>query len=166
MLLAYLSTSFQSLPLLPKSKLGPVVLIPRWVGLCRFWDPVGLSNKFPCEAGSFSCCHSPHRCFQSEILRLYFSMLEPWISSSVLLPSCSSWLSSHRSGTTCSASHHLAHLGPLACCETSPSQLPSPPLLPVWMNISSLTPWLSDFHIVRFSGSSGYLLFLCLLLNF
>ena len=24
----------------------------------------------------------------------------------------------------------------------------SPPLLPVWMNVSSLTPWLSDFHTV------------------
>ena len=25
---------------------------------------------------------------------------------------------------------------------------PSPPLLPVWMNVSSLSPWLSDFHTV------------------
>ena len=24
------------------------------------------------------------------------------------------------------------------------------------MNVSSLTPWLSDFHLVRFSGSSGW----------
>ena len=24
------------------------------------------------------------------------------------------------------------------------------------MNVSSLTPWLSDFHTGRFSGSSGY----------
>ena len=28
-------------------------------------------------------------------------------------------------------------------------------LLPVWMNVSSLTPWLSDFHTVWFSVSSG-----------
>ena len=41
---------------------------------------------------------------------------------------------------------------------------PSRPLLPVWMNVS-LTPWLSDFHIVKFSGSSGYCLFLNLLLS-
>ena len=26
------------------------------------------------------------------------------------------------------------------------------------MNVSSLTPWLLDFHTVRFSGSSGYFL--------
>ena len=31
----------------------------------------------------------------------------------------------------------------------------SPLLLPVWMNVSSLTPWLSDFHAVQFSVSSG-----------
>ena len=36
----------------------------------------------------------------------------------------------------------------------------SPPLLPVWMNVSSLSPWLSDFHTVRFSVSSGCFLFL------
>ena len=38
--------------------------------------------------------------------------------------------------------------------------------LPVWMDVSSLTPWLLDFHTVRFSGSSGYFLFLNLLLSF
>ena len=42
----------------------------------------------------------------------------------------------------------------------------SPPLLPVWMNVSSLSPWLLDFHTIRFSVSSGCFLFLnfcCLL---
>ena len=35
------------------------------------------------------------------------------------------------------------------------------------MNVSSLAPWLLDFfHIVRFSGTSGYFLFLNLLLSF
>ena len=34
------------------------------------------------------------------------------------------------------------------------------------MNISSLIPWLSNFHTVQFSGSSGYFLFLNLLLSF
>ena len=40
------------------------------------------------------------------------------------------------------------------------------PLLLVWMNVSSLTPWLSDFHTVQFSDSSGCFLFLNLLLSF
>ena len=33
------------------------------------------------------------------------------------------------------------------------------PLLPVWMNVASLNPWLLDFHTVRFSGSSECFLF-------
>ena len=36
----------------------------------------------------------------------------------------------------------------LPCCESSPPCCPSPSLLPVWMNVSSLSPWLSDFHTV------------------
>ena len=44
------------------------MLLPKWVGLCMFWDPVGLSKELSCEAGSFSCCHlNPHRCFQSVV---------------------------------------------------------------------------------------------------
>ena len=50
----------------PQSKWAFVVLLPKWVDLCMFWDPVGLSNELSCEAGSFSYCHlNPHRCFQS-----------------------------------------------------------------------------------------------------
>ena len=41
------------------------------------------------------------------------------------------------------------------CCVSSPPGCLSPPLLPVWMNVSSLSPWLSDFHTVQFSISSG-----------
>ena len=49
---------------------------------------------------------------------------------------------------------------PPPCCESSPPGCLSPPLLQVWMNVSSLSPWLSDFHIVQFSVSSGGFLFL------
>ena len=50
---------------------------------------------------------------------------------------------------------------PLPCCESSP------PLLLVWMNVSSLSPWLCEFHTVRFSVSSGCFLFLnCCCLSF
>ena len=45
------------------------------------------------------------------------------------------------------------------------SSCPSLPLLTVWMNVS-LTPWLSNFHEVWISGSSGCFLFLSLLLLF
>ena len=43
---------------------------------------------------------------------------------------------------------------------------PSPPLLQVWINLSSVIPWLSDFHTVQFSGSSAYYLLLNLLWSF
>ena len=46
-------------------------------------------------------------------------------------------------------------LQPLPCWESSLPGCPSPPLLPVWMNVSSLSPWLSDFHTLQFSVSSG-----------
>ena len=36
------------------------------------------------------------------------------------------------------------------CHKSSPPGCPSPPLLPVWTNLSSLSLWLLDSHIVRF----------------
>ena len=30
------------------------------------------------------------------------------------------------------------------------------PLLPFWMNVASLNPWLSDFHTAQLSDGSGY----------
>ena len=55
---------------------------------------------------------------------------------------------------------------PAALPWSSPPSCPSLPLLPVWMNVSSLTSWLLDFHTVRFSGCSGCFLFFNLLLSF
>ena len=49
---------------------------------------------------------------------------------------------------------------PPPCHESSLPGCPAPPLLQVWMTVSSLSPWLSDFHTVRFSVSSGCFLFL------
>ena len=131
MLLAQLSAGFQSFPPLPKRKLGP--------SGADFW--VDFSNKHSCEAGSFSCHHNLHRCFQSEVLRLYFPTLEPWVAWSVSLPSCCSWLSAGKCGTAQSFTCCLAArpLSPGFLCL---------PLLPVWMNVSSLIPWLSDFYTV------------------
>ena len=48
---------------------------------------------------------------------------------------------------------------PLFCHESSPTSYVSLPLLPEWMNVSSLTPCFSDFHMVQFSVSSGCFLF-------
>ena len=52
----------------PQSNWALLVLLPKWVGLCMFWNPVGLSNELSCEARNFSCCRlNPHRCFQSVV---------------------------------------------------------------------------------------------------
>ena len=79
--------------------------------------------------------------------------------SSVVLPG----LSTHKCGTR-SASHHLTGFS-RRCLARSPLHCSclSLPLLPVSMNDSSLTPWLSGFYTVWFSGSSGYFLLLNLL---
>ena len=58
----------------------------------------------------------------------------------------------------CSVCCQVHQLPP--CSESSLSGCPSLPLLPVWIYVSSLTPWLSDFHTVRFSVNSGCFLFL------
>ena len=88
--LAQLLTSFQSLLLLPTSKLGPsgadigaegVVYILRPRGSLQqtlLWGPEVLSPlQFPPVF--------------SEVLRLYFTTLEPWVAWSAWLPRCSSW---------------------------------------------------------------------------
>ena len=55
---------------------------------------------------------------------------------------------------------------PTPVLQPPPHQESSPPLLPVWMNVSFLSPWLSEFHTVCFSVSSGCFLYLNLLLSF
>ena len=97
-------------------------------------------------------------------------------------PSIPPGLSPHECGAVGSASHHLVRsascslacpvpqsatlLGPpaaasrhLAVSPLCPGS-PSTPLLPVWMNVSSLSPWLLDFHTVQFSVSPACFLFL------
>ena len=60
--------------------------------------------------------------------------------------------------------HLVCQLSP--CHESSPPRCPSLPLLPLWMNVSSLSPWLLDFYTVRFSVGSGCFFVFKLLLSF
>ena len=99
----------------------------------------------------------PSQVFSVRGLRLYFPVLEPCIVQSVLLPSHSFQFTFMQMW-----GHTVLQLLPHR--RFSPSGCPSPPLLPVWINVSSLTPWLSDFHTVQFSVSSGCL-FVCLFFN-
>ena len=100
-------------------------------------------------------------------LRLYFPSWNPELCSLSHSPVVPPGLSSHKCGTACSTSCCLTRS---ATCHLAVSPLcpgcSSVPILSVWMNVSSLTPWLSDFHTVRFSVCPGCFLFLNLLLSF
>ena len=160
MALAPLSAGFQSLLLLPTSKVGPsgadsrvgcVHSTPLWVSPTNSpvrlgvspaaaSTPGGVFNQwfealFPC-AGTLGCavCHPLHQLLpQRPAAALPTRLHNP--------PPC--WV-----------------LQLLPGREFSLPGCLSPPLLQVWMNVSSLSPWLLDFHTVRFSVSSGCFLFL------
>ena len=132
-----------------------------WV--CVHSRPLWVSpTNSPVKLGvSPAAAATPHRCFQSEVLRLYLPALKLWVPRSASLPTCSSPFTCTRMWDC--PLHQPPPCGvrqPQPCCNSSPPSCPSPPLLPVWMNVPSLFPWLSDFHTVGFSVSSGYFLFL------
>ena len=131
MALAPLSAGFQLLPLLPTSKLDPFGADFQVGGFV--YVSVGLSNELPCEAGSFSHHVNPHSFCQSEVLRLYFPMLEPWVAPSFSLPSCGFQFIHIQMWDLllCQLPLCLA-LQPLSCHESSP------PLLPVSARPTSL----------------------------
>ena len=134
---------------------------------------MGLFNRLSCEAGSFSCRHlNPQGVFNQWLEALFphagtlgfMVCLTPQLFLLVYL--------------------HMNVGPPTPPAATSPgppvAALPAPfhnppplesslpvclslPLLPVWMNVPSLSPWLSDLYTVGFSGSSGVFLFLNLL---
>ena len=139
---------------------------------------MGLSNELSCEAGSFSCCRlNLHRCFQR------FEALFPCtgtlgctvcLAPPPFLPAylCEKVSPQGLATTTLwgllaaawpAPFHNLPRCWvrqPPPSWESSPPGCLSLPLLPAWMNVSSLSLWLSDFHTVQFSVSSGCFLFL------
>ena len=141
---------------------------------------MGLSNDLSCEAGSFSCCCLTPKGFSISGLRLYFPGLEPWVLGCsvcfapppVLVvylcadvgPPCGVC----QLQLACPVPQSTSLLGPPAasvhqlppCRESSQPSCLSLPLLPVWINVSSLSPWLSDFQTIRFSSNFGCFLFL------
>ena len=159
------SASFQSLLLLPTIKLGPSGANSRVGGFVYILGPCWSPQQTVLWSWEFILLlPQPPLVFSIRCLRLYFLTLEPWVVWSDSLPSCSSWFICmpkwdcllHRP-----MSHLVCHL---ATCPLCPSWL-SPPFLLLWMNVPSLTPWLSGFHTVQFSDSSGQM-FLNLLLTF
>ena len=150
MLLPWPMDSFQLLPLLPTSKLGPFHADSQIGGFVYVLGPCGslqwtllwgweflpllqLPQVF--TARSFEGFFFP--CFYTGLCGLPYSL--------VIFP----YLCAHKFRTTGSSSHHLSAYPLCPGCLY-------PPLLPVRMNVSSLSPWLFDFHTVLFSNSSGY----------
>ena len=133
---------------------------PVRLGVCRAAasTPTGVFNQrfealFPCTgAPGWAVCFAP----------LWF--LPVYLCGNVGpqgLPAPTLW------GVLVAAWLALFHNPPPSCvlqlppCHwSSPPGCLSLPLPVVWMNVFSLSPWLSDFHTVWFSVSSGCCLFL------
>ena len=158
MLLAQLLAGLQSLPLLPTNELGPSGADSLWVGLHMFQNPVGPFIRLSFETGSFSCSCNPHRFLQPEVFEALFPCTGTLDCPVCLTPQLFLPVYPHVNvgppGPPAAASPAWSASCRLAMHPLHPSCLSSP-LLPVWMNVSSLTPWLSDFHTVRYSGSSS-----------
>ena len=171
MMLAPLSAGFQSLPPLPTSKMGPSGA-DSWVGgfVYVLGSHGSLQWALSCEAGSFSRCRlKPQGVFNQWFKALFPSTGALGLRGLFHSPFDPPGLSARECGI-CQpllappAAHSMASLGHPATAlpwrESSIPCCPSLPLLPVWMNVSSLTPRLSDLHTVRFSVSSGFFCFL------
>ena len=130
---------------------------------------MGLSNELSRETGSFSCCPNNYKFFSIRDFKALF-LCAGTLGSVVCLAPQLFLLVCLQSNVGLPSPPAIALpipvLQPLPCRESSPPGCPSPPLLPVWMNVSSLTPWLLDFHTVRFSVSSGCFFKEILLLSF
>ena len=153
--LAQLSARFQSFPLLPTSKLGTCGADALVGGFVYIPGPYGSLQQALLWSWESLLLPQPPQVFTARGFEVFFSLtgtlgcvvyLAPWLflpvyphanvgPTAAILPAQSS-------------SHHLA-LHPL--CPGCLSLL----LLPVWMNVSTLTPWFSDFYTVWFSGRSG-----------
>ena len=132
--LAWLFAGFQSLPLLPTSQSDPSGADSRVGGFVYVLEPCGFLQGTLLWGWAFlPLLPQPLQIFTARGFEAFFSHAGT-LSCTVSLPSCSSQLTSCKCGTTWSSSHHLV------VCPLHPDYL-SPPILPGWMNVSSLTPW-------------------------
>ena len=115
--LAGLSAGFQSLPQLPTSKLSPSGADSQKGGFLYILGPCGSLQWTLLWGWEFLLLLQPHRFLQSEVLRLYFPMLELCVVGSILLPICSSWCIHTQMWD-------FSVLQLLPCWESSPPGLP------------------------------------------
>ena len=160
---ASLSSGFQSFTPIPTIKLGPSGAGSPVGGLVHTPGPCGSLQR-PLLRGweSLLLPPQPPQAFSLRGLRLYFPLAGA-LGCAVCftaLPPVYLCTNVGPRGLLVAAmpapfpTSHCLILSPLC-----PSCL-SPSLLLVWMNVSSLSPWLLAFHTVCFSVSSGCFLFL------
>ena len=142
--------AFSHFPSYPQANWALLVLIPRWVGLCTTWTLWFSPMNSPMRLGVSPATSTPTGFFSQR----FWGFISPhWnsglhdLSRSTVPPS----LSEHKCGTACPSPPAATFLRVLCPGCTSL------PLLLVWMNVSSLTLWLSDIHTFQFSVSSGFI---------
>ena len=154
---------FSGTPSTTHNQIGPSSAASRVGGFVYILGPCGSFQQTLLWGWEFLLlAPQPPQVFSIRALRLYFPKLEPWVVRSVA-GSTSCCLSRQlQLCPPCSTIHHLTGSASrlLAASPLCPG-CPSPPFLPVWMNVSSLSPWLLDFHTVRFSVSSRFLFLNC-----
>ena len=116
---------------------------------------MGLSNDLSCEAVSLSlCCPNSHGCFQSEVSGFISPHWSPGLRGLLCSPANHPGLSVRDVGLQgllvvrlpAPFIPHSTSLGRQSRSHHSNSSplhpgCPSPPLLPVWMNVYFLFPW-------------------------
>ena len=176
MAVAPLSARFQSLPPLPTIKLGSSSADSRVGGLVHALGPYGSLQGTLLWGWEFLLLPpQPPWVLSIRGLRLYFPALEPWGAGMLCSPAVPPGLSMCQCGAAGSPATTLwgllavawpsplhnppprcVRLPPPCCMSSPPWPLVSTPPM-VWMNVSSLSPWSSDFHPVLFSVSSVFL---------
>ena len=127
----------------PQSNRALLVLIPRWVVCVRsrnLW--ISLTSS-PVRLGVSSTATST----PTGVFNLWFEALFPQAGALGCMLCC--WVCQL---VSCWPAAVLPTpvLQPPPCCDSSLPGCPSPPFLLVWVSVSSLSPWLLDFHTVRF----------------
>ena len=129
----------------PQANWAILVLIPKWEGPVpsrNLWVPPTNSSV---RLGVYSGTSTPTDFYHQRFWGLISPCCNPGLHglphSSIIPPI---YLHADMGPPSLPATN-LLHCSQRGC--------PSPPLLPVWMSVSSLTPWLLDFHVVQFSGS-------------
>ena len=109
MVLALLSSGFQSLPLLPTIKLSPFGADSQVGGLLHALGPCGSLQQALLWGWEFLLLSpQPLQVFSVRVLRLYFPALELWVVQSVTQSTSCCFAGQLQLYLLCSTIHHLA----------------------------------------------------------